>query len=369
MRPDFARAGSDDLRKRGCLTLYRFSATIPCTGGKARFATLPHHSAHGGFPLIKDKRILLTGGLGFIGTALARQLLPTNQVVLYDNGHRNSLKDSGLAEHPNLTLLAGDVLNATALAEAVQGCQMVVHLAAIAGVDTVLQMPVMTMKVGIIGTYNALEAALADPKIERFVDFSTSEVFGAYAYKVGESDVTSVGAVGEARWTYAVSKLATEHLAHNYYRQYGLPALSIRPFNIYGPGQVGDGAIHTFIRRALQNQPLTIHNDGSQIRAWCYIDDIVDAVLLALEKPAAVGEAFNIGNPRSVCTIYDLARQIVRLAGSRSDILFTKWPHTDIELRVPNISKARTLLGYEPKVDLEEGLLRTITWYRELLQL
>ncbi|MFZ2489540.1 MAG: NAD-dependent epimerase/dehydratase family protein, partial [Anaerolineae bacterium] len=315
------------------------------------------------------KRILLTGGLGFIGTALARQLLEHNEVVIYDNGHRNSLKDSGLTEHANLQIVAGDVLDAGALAAAVRDCQVVVHLAAIAGVDTVLQMPVMTMKVSIIGTYNALEAALTEPKIERFIDFSTSEVFGAYAYKVVESDVTTVGAVGEARWTYAVSKLATEHLAHNYYRQYGLPALSIRPFNIYGPGQVGDGAIHTFIRRALRNEPLHIHNDGSQIRAWCYIDDIVSAVMLALEKPAAIGEAFNIGNPRSVCTIYDLARQIVRLAGSQSEIIFVKWPHTDIELRVPNISKARTVLGYEPQVDLEEGLARTIEWYREKLEL
>ena len=318
--------------------------------------------------MIKDKRILLTGGSGFIGTALARQLLDHNQVVIYDNGHRNSLKDSGLAGHPNLEVIDGDVLDADSLTQAVKGCHIVVHLAAIAGVDTVLQMPVLTMKVSIIGTYNALESALAEPKIERFIDFSTSEVFGAYAYKVGESDVTTVGAVGEARWTYAVSKLATEHLAHNYYRQFGLPALSIRPFNIYGPGQVGDGAIHTFIRKALQGEPLHIHNDGSQIRAWCYIDDIVDGVMLTLEKPAAIGEAFNIGNPRSVCTIYDLARQIVRLAESRSDIIFVKWPHTDIELRVPNISKARSVLGYEPRVDLEEGLLRTIEWYRGRLE-
>ncbi len=305
--------------------------------------------------MIKDKRILLTGGSGFIGTALARQLLDQNQVVIYDNGHRNSLKDSGLAGHPNLEVIDGDVLDAESLTQAVKGCHIIVHLAAIAGVDTVLQMPVLTMKVSIIGTYNALESALGEPKIERFIDFSTSEVFGAYAYKVGESDVTTVGAVGEARWTYAVSKLATEHLAHNYYRQFGLPALSIRPFNIYGPGQVGDGAIHTFIRKALQGEPLHIHNDGSQIRAWCYIDDIVDGVMLTLEKPAAIGEAFNIGNPRSVCTIYDLARQIVRLAESRSDIIFVKWPHTDIELRVPNISKARSVLGYEPRWTWKRG--------------
>ena len=245
-----------------------------------------------------------------------------------------------------------------------RGCHIVVHLAAIAGVDTVLKMPTTTMKVNLIGTYNVLEAALQEQHIERFVDFSTSEVFGAYAYKVTEGDVTSLGAVGEARWTYAVSKLATEHLTHNYHGQYDLPTLSIRPFNIYGPGQVGEGAIHRFIVRALNNEDLEIHNDGSQIRAWCFVDDIVEGVLLCLEKPEAVGQAFNIGNPRSVCTIYDLARRIVRLSRSTSKITFVNIDFSDVELRVPNIDKARKLLGYEPKVELEEGLSRTIEWYR-----
>jgi nucleoside-diphosphate-sugar epimerase len=263
-------------------------------------------------------------------------------------------------------VVRGDVLDAGAVTDAIRGCRMVVHLAAIAGVDTVLKMPVDTMKVSLIGTYNVLEAAVAEGGVERFVDFSTSEVFGSFAYKLSEGDVTTLGAVGEARWTYAVSKLATEHLAHNYHRQFGLPALSIRPFNIYGPGQVGEGAIHRFIVRALHGEDLEIHNDGSQIRGWCYVDDIVDAVLLCLENPAAVGQSFNIGNPRSVCTIFDLARQVVRLAGSRSQVRFVEWPFPDVELRVPNIGKARRVLGYEPKVDLEEGLVRTIAWYRSL---
>jgi len=314
---------------------------------------------------IRDKCILLTGGAGFIGTALIRRLADHNQVVVYDNGHRNSLKDSELVGHPNLHVIHGDVLDAEGVRKAMQGCRIVVHLAAIAGVDTVLKMPVTTMKVSIIGTYNVLEAALQESGIERLIDFSTSEVFGAYAYKVREGDVTTLGAVGEARWTYAVSKLATEHLAHNYYKQYGLPCLSVRPFNIYGPGQVGEGAIHTFIRRALQDKNLEIHSEGSQIRAWCYIDDIVDGILLCLERPEAVGQAFNIGNPRSVCTIYDLARQIIRLSGSKSRLVFVDRPYTDVELRIPNIDKAKRLLGYQPKVDLEDGLLRTTEWYRE----
>lgn len=315
--------------------------------------------------MIRDRTVLLTGGSGFIGSSLARRLLADNRVVVFDNGSRDALAGTDLVGHPNLRMIRGDVLDGAAVREAMRGCQMVIHLAAIAGVDTVLKMPVTTMKVSMFGTYNVLEAAVAEGGIQRFVDFSTSEVFGAYAYKVSEGDVTSLGAVGEARWTYAVSKLATEHLAHNYGVQYGLPALSVRPFNIYGPGQVGEGAVHRFILKSLREEDLEIHNDGSQIRAWCYVDDIVEAVLLCLERPEAVGQAFNVGNPRSVCTIYDLARTIVRLAGSRSQIRFIEWPYTDVELRIPNISKARRLLGFEPKVDLDEGLLRTIKWYRE----
>ena len=197
------------------------------------------------------------------------------------------------------------------------------------------------------------------------MDFSTSEVFGRYAYKVTEGDHHELGAVGEARWTYAVSKLATEHLALSYHRQHGFPACSIRPFNIYGPRQVGEGAVHHFIVRALAGEPLTVHNDGAQIRSWCYIDDIVDGILRVLDVPEAVGEAFNIGNPRSTLTIFNLAREVVRLAGSRSEVRMVDWPYVDVELRIPDIGKARRLLGYEPKVDLEEGLTRTIAWYRE----
>jgi len=164
------------------------------------------------------------------------------------------------------------------------------------------------------------------------------------------------------------SKLATEHLAHNYYKQHGLPTCSIRPFNIYGPGQVGEGAVHAFVVRALKNEPITIHNQGDQIRSWCYIDDIVDGILLALEKEEAVGHAFNIGNPRSTITIYQLARLIVRLSGSRSEITFVPWEQADVELRIPDVKKAERLLGFEPRVDLEDGLARTIDWYRQKLR-
>jgi nucleoside-diphosphate-sugar epimerase len=314
--------------------------------------------------VIQGKKILLTGGAGFIGTTLAGRLVDKNEIVILDNFHRDTLRHTRLSDHPNVKVMRGDVTDPEAAHAAVEGCQIIVHLAAIAGVDTVLRMPVDTMKVAILGTYNMLEAARQHPRLERFVDFSTSEVFGAYAYNVREADLTSLGAVGEARWTYAVSKLATEHLAHNYHKQFGIPTVSVRPFNIYGPGQIGEGAIHRFIVQALRGDDITIHNDGSQIRAWCYVDDMAAGLLACLERDEAVGQAFNIGNPRSVVTIYNLAMQIVRLSGSRSKISFVPWDQTDVELRIPNIEKARRLLGYEPQVDLEDGLQRTIQWYR-----
>lgn len=314
--------------------------------------------------MIQDAHVLITGGAGFIGSSLAERLHTRNRVTLFDNLHRDAVGGTALLEHPNVRLVQGDVRDRDALVKAAADADVVIHLASIAGVDTVMKNPVLTMQVSLQGTMNALDAALESGRCRRFVDFSTSEVFGRYAYKVTEGDVTSLGAVGEARWTYAVSKLATEHLALSYHKQYGLPTASIRPFNIYGPRQVGEGAVHHFIVRALRNEPLVIHGDGSQIRSWCYVDDIVDGVLKVIELDEAVGHAFNIGNPRSTLTIYHLARQIIQLSSSGSPIQFQPIDRTDVELRIPNIDKARALLGYQPKVNLEEGLLRTIYWYR-----
>jgi UDP-glucose 4-epimerase len=314
--------------------------------------------------MLSGWRICVTGGAGFIGTHLIERLAPHNRLVVFDNFHRDALTRSGLDKNPNVEVVRGDVMDAEAVKNVTKGCDAVVHMASIAGVDTVLKNPVLTMKVSMLGTYHALEGALAAGTCKRFIDFSTSEVFGRYAYHVTEFDATTLGAIGEARWTYAVAKLATEHLAMNYHKQYGLPTCSIRPFNIYGPRQVGEGAVHHFITRALRGDPLVVHNDGAQIRAWCYVDDIIDAVIACLTRDEAVGHAFNIGNARSTVTIYNLAKDIVRLSSSGSRIMFEKRDAVDVEIRVPAIAKARELLGYEAKVDLEEGLLRTIHWYR-----
>ncbi|MGI8973756.1 MAG: NAD-dependent epimerase/dehydratase family protein [Gaiella sp.] len=317
---------------------------------------------------LAGKRIVITGGAGFIGTTLAHHLVDANEVVAIDNLHRDALTGTELLEHPNFRLVEGDVLDLERLIELTAGCTHLVHAAGIAGVDTVLESPVRTMRVNVVGTYNALEAALATKDtVERVIEFSTSEVFGQHAFNVSEGHVTTIGSVGEARWTYAVSKLAGEHMAHAYHDELGLPAVSVRPFNIYGPGQIGGGAIRAFIEAALAGADLTIHGDGSQIRAWTYVDDMVEGLLLVLEHENAVGQSFNIGNPRSAVTIFDLAQRIKRLSECPGEIVFQPLHYTDVELRIPNVTKARELLGFEARVELDDGLARTIAWYRERL--
>jgi UDP-glucose 4-epimerase len=315
--------------------------------------------------LLEGAHILITGGAGFIGSHLVERLAGKNRVRVLDTFRRDALRPAGLDRKEGVELVEGDVMDLAAVKKAMDGIDHVIHLASIAGVDTVMKQPALTMRISLLGTANVLDAALEGGRCKRFIDFSTSEVFGRFAYHVTEFDVTTLGAVGEARWTYAVAKLATEHLAMTYHRQHGFPAVSIRPFNIYGPRQVGEGAVHHFIVRAIAGEPLNVHNDGSQIRAWCYVDDIIDAVERVLVDPRAIGHSFNIGNPRSTVTIYNLAREIVRLASSGSRVQHVEWNHPDVELRVPHVGKAKELLDWSAKVDLEEGLLRTIYWYRQ----
>jgi dTDP-glucose 4,6-dehydratase len=313
---------------------------------------------------VRGKTILLTGGAGFIGSQIAKRLAGENRIVVFDSLHRDAIKYTDLTDHPDVSIVRGDVLDREAMFEVTRGCDIVIHLAAIAGVDTVMEMPTRTLKVNLLGTLNALDAAV-DNKVGKFIDFSTSEVFGSHVYMAEEHNATALGVVGESRWTYAVSKLAAEHLVHSYHKEHGIPVVTIRPFNVYGPQQVGIGAIHTFVVEAIVGNDLEIHGDGNQIRAWCYVDDMVDGALLCLEKEEAVGHVFNIGNPRATVTVANLAHLIRRLCGSSSKIVYTYKDYVDIELRIPSIKKAQNLLGYWPKVDLEDGLIRTIDWYRE----
>ena len=298
---------------------------------------------------LSGKRILITGGAGFIGTTLARGSSTGTRSSRSTTCTATRSAARELVEHPNFSFVQGDVLDADALREARSRRHAHRPLRRHRGRRHGAPEP------------RADDAREHDRHLQRargggsrrrtrssgIVDFSTSEVFGTQAFRVAETSVTVTGSVGEARWTYAVSKLAGEHMAHAYHAELGLPTTTVRPFNVYGPGQIGGGAIRAFIEAALAGQDLTIHGDGSQIRAWTYVDDMVAGTLLALEHPNAVGESFNIGNARSAVTIFDLAQRIKRLTGCAGEIVFQPLHYTDVELRIPNVDKARELLGFE----------------------
>ena len=315
--------------------------------------------------MLEGAKIFITGGAGFIGSTLAQRLVDKNEITIYDNYARDSISRTGLADHPHITIVKGDVTDEPAVAAAMQGHTHVVHCAAIAGIDTVIKSPVTTMRVNALGSASVLAAANTLSDCQRVVCFSTSEVFGQRAFRSAEGDATVMGTVGEARWTYAVSKLAEEHLAMAYHTEFKLPVAVVRPFNVYGPGQVGEGAMRIFIEKAIKNEEIQIHGNGTQIRAWCYVDDMVRGVLLALEHPNAVGESFNIGNERAVTTIYGLANTVIRVLDSRSKVTFVRKDYVDVELRIPSVEKSRELLGFEATVDLDEGIARTAASLRD----
>ena len=314
------------------------------------------------------KKVLVTGGAGFIANTIIKILIETHEITVYDNFERDTLSSSGLGEHTNLTIIRGDILDYEKLYSSMKegGCpDIVIHAAAIAGIDTVVKHPVKTMRVNMIGTANVLEVCKELGISDRIIEFSTSEVFGSMAFKSKEEDQTVAGSAGEARWVYAVSKLAGEHLAKAYGKEYNLPIVTIRPFNVYGPGQSANGALQIFIEKALRGEDLHIDGDGNQIRAWCYVDDFVDCLMSCITNPKAIGESFNIGNPRAVITILGLAQTICRVLDSKSKILFDPPLSADVAIRIPSVEKAKEVLGFSSKIDLEEGILKTAKYIKD----
>lgn len=312
----------------------------------------------------RGQRILITGGTGFIGTALAERLAADNEVIAFDQrvSHTSWALKGHNGKDGNKRVILGDVLDARAVARAVKGVDTIIHLAAIVGVNQVRAHPRETIETNFLGTLNVVRAAHQLPRLHRFVYFSTSEVFGGNSFRVQESMSTSVGPVQETRWSYSISKLVGEHLLQCYHREFSMPTVTIRPFNVFGPGRIGDHALLRFIVNALRNDEIIVHGTGDQIRSWCYIDDFVDGVVAALVRPEAVGEDFNLGNARNTLTIYDLARRVVRLVGSSSRIRLVELDYADIDLRVPRAEKAQRLLGFRPRVDMDEGIRRSAAW-------
>jgi len=298
-----------------------------------------------------------------VGTHLAERLSGKDEVVLFDNFRRDSLSLAPeVKANPRVHLMTGDTLNTDSLAPALEGAHVVVHLAAIAGVSSYYREPLQTLEVNILGTRNVLQEA-ARRHVRQFVFFSTSEVFGADARQVSEADPCGIGPSTDRRWVYATSKLAGEHFTLRFGEEHGFTATVVRPFNIYGPRQVGEGAISNFCRAAVAGQPLTVYGDGSATRAWCYVSDLVDAVESLLASPeAAAGQVLNVGNPEAVESTLGLAQRIARLAPG-TEVRFQAVQRAEVRDRAPVITLAQRLLGYQPKVDLERGLQLTLDWF------
>lgn len=310
------------------------------------------------------KKILITGGGGFIGTHLAERLSRDSQVVLFDNFRRDSLSFvPDLKTSPNVDLRVGDVLDSEAVEKSCRGAHTVIHLAAIAGVSSYYKMPLKTLQVNVLGTVNVLNEAIR-AGVKRVIHFSTSEVFGPDALWVNEESPHGIGPVSDRRWVYATSKLAGEHFVLRFGEEHGFGATVIRPFNVYGPRQVGEGAISNFCRAAARGEPLVVYGEGTAIRAWCYISDLVEAVELVLGSPSAAGQVFNIGNPSEAETTLGLARRIARQAPG-AEIVRKEVKRSEVRARIPDIGKARKLLGFSPRVDLDEGIEKTLAWFRE----
>lgn len=311
---------------------------------------------------MQDKQILITGGAGFIGTHLAERLSKHSKVVLFDSFRRDSLSFvPSLKENSNVRVVSGDVLDPLSIRDALEDVDTVIHLAAIAGVSSYYKESLQTLRVNILGTSNVLEEA-AKQKIDKFIHFSTSEIYGSNALWVDEESLHQIGSVSDRRWVYATSKLAGENFSLRYAEAFDFACTTVRPFNIYGPRQVGEGAISNFCRAILNEQPMSIYGDGSAIRAWCYISDLVDAVEMILQTPEAAGQAFNIGNPSAVTTTLGLAQQLARII-PQAKIEYKDVKRAEVKARIPCIDKARQLLGYRPKVDLETGLTQTFKWF------
>ena len=261
--------------------------------------------------------------------------------------------------------MAGDIRDRSLVAHLVENADAVFHLAAIAGVSSYYAEPEATLRVNIEGTAAVVDAVAA-AGVPRLVYLSTSEVHGPLAHDVDEESPCAIGPSSDRRWVYATSKLAGEHIVLRGGETHGFAATVLRPFNVYGPRQTGEGAIRNFCLAAVTDAPLEVYGDGSAVRAWCYVDDFVAAAVSTLTAPGAAGQVFNVGNPDATTDTNGLAELIVSIVPgakvSRRDI-----DRAEVGYRTPVIEKARKFLTFEPSIGLEEGLKSTVEWTRSQL--
>src|SRR5258708_1708869 len=306
------------------------------------------------------KRVVITGAAGFIGSHLGETLLDRDyKVIGIDNLLTGDTANIPHLANRDFTFIKHDVTNYIYIDGPVD---YVLHWASPASPIDYLELPIPTLKVGALGTHKAL--GLAKAKGARFVLASTSEVYGdPLEHPQKESYWGNVNPIGP-RGVYDEAKRFAEAITLAYHRYHGLDTKIVRIFNTYGPRmRLRDGrAVPAFMSQALQNEDVTIFGDGTQTRSFCYVTDLVDGILRLMV--AKTNDPVNIGNPHEI-TIAEIAQTIIRLSGSTSTLVYRPLPVDDPKQRRPDITRARTILGWEPKIDLEEGLLKTVEYFKK----
>ena len=317
-------------------------------------------------------RVLITGGAGFIGSHLSEALLDAgHDVHALDDLSTGAIENiDHLKDRPGFHYTIDTVMNEPVLAEHIDRCDVVFHLAAAVGVKLIVEAPVHTIETNVHGT--ELVLTHANKKKKLVVIASTSEVYGKSTEVPFREDADlRLGATWKHRWAYACSKAIDEFLALAYWKEKKLPVIVVRLFNTVGPRQTGryGMVIPTFVQQALAGQPITVFGDGSQSRSFTYVGDVVDGLMRLVGEPKAVGQVFNIGNGEEI-SIGHLAERIKQMTNSSSPIVAIPYEEAyeagfeDMPRRVPDITKMRELIGYEPRVQLDEILTRVIDHFR-----
>ena len=317
-------------------------------------------------------RFLITGGAGFIGSHLCEALLEKGETVtVLDDLSSGSVENiAALKECPRFRFVMGSVQDRSLLAELIDECDAIYHLAAAVGVKLIVQSPVRTIQNNVHGTDVVL--SLAARKRKKVLVASTSEVYGLSQHVPFREDGPIVlGATTKGRWSYACSKAIDEFLALAYWREQGLPTIIVRLFNTVGPRQTGryGMVLPTFVKQALAGEAVTVHGDGTQSRCFTHVADVVKALVNVMTLPTAIGEVINIGS-REEITIEDLAHRVIGYTKSVSQIVHIPYSEAyeegfeDMPRRVPDISKAETMIGFRPSRNLEEILHHTVEFER-----
>ena len=295
-------------------------------------------------------KVLVTGGCGFVGNHLVRRLIQDFEVVVLDNlssGRRENIADI----EKKVKLIVGDILDATTVKKAIRECRYVFHLAAQVSVEKATTNPQEDASVNIMGTLNLLEHA---EKCEKIIIYSSAAVYGEPIQTPIKEEHPK-----NPKNPYGISKLTSETYANHYHKTYGLPVTILRPFNIYGPGQRKEnqysGVITTFAEKIKNGENPIIYGDGTQTRDFIYIDDVVEASILAAESEKATGQTFNVGTGKAT-TINELAEKMIQIAGKKLKPIHTKSRTAEIKHSVADIYKIQKTLGYKPKTTLTQGL-------------